>query len=193
MWRVNKDSGPVILACRHREVLISFVALMVSGCCSDPDHLHISMLDSMEVLEYGKTHVNGVTDRTDMPIRYKLEREHYSLYSIIHQRSIPAQAIFYVEGKDLIDANIRGYDTSGCGGFRPVSIIKYREGPYPEGSIGITMHNFPGEPCQNDLFSSGAEYKFIFTIHNGLGDVVAEEEISYTLAAHGIYHECDGL
>ena len=123
MWRVNKGSGPMILVCRHREVLITCVALIVGGCCSDREHLHISMLDSMEVLEYGKTYVNGVTDRTDMPIRYKLEREHYSLYSIIHQRSIPAQAIFYVEGKDLIDANIRGHDTSGHRGSNPQAAV----------------------------------------------------------------------
>lgn len=52
------------------------------GCTHEIDYEYISLTGEIEVAEYGAPAVTGIFDHSEMPIRYRLERDNY----IIHAR-----------------------------------------------------------------------------------------------------------
>ena len=172
-------------------VIIS--SLFVFGCYYDYDYEYISLAQSMEILEYGKTELGNVRDHHDMPIKYELERDQYILYAAVDKKSIPPAIIFTVEGNTLKDAAIEGAPIKCVASFDAIRPYEVQDGGYPEGGIRFTWKPTKYGLCQNETVPIGENRKMVVSVYDGISGFVAREELRFEIVINGIYRENDSL
>ena len=165
----------------------------MSGCWRDFEYEYMSLSEDMEILEYGKTVVPDVRDHVDMPIRYKLERDQYTLFANVDKTSVSPAILFSIEGKSLIDAAIEGSTPSTCiGGFINVLPAEVERRGYPANSIRFLWQPSLSISCRDRSVSEGPDNRLVIAIYNGLGTLIAEEEIAFKILTNGIHREYEG-
>lgn len=167
--------------------------LLTAGCYNDFDYEYVSLAASMEILEYGQTDLDNVRNHTDIPIRYQLEREQYTLFASVDKLSIPPAVIFTIEGKSLIDANIKGESLKCIAVFQPIRPSEARRHGYPEDGIRFSWkpNNIP--PCDNVKLPMGDDRKVVISVYGGTGYLVAEEEILFEIRTSGTRREINSI
>jgi len=171
--------------------LVFVLPALVTACWSDYGYEYISLTKSMEVLDYGNTELTNVRAHSSMPIRYMLERDQYTLYGSVDRLSILPAALFSIEGKTLFDAKIRGDNIHCFGFFEEVAPVQIDHYGYREGSIRFTWNPVGDRICANEIAPVGEGRKIVISIMNGVGKIVAEEEILFDIVTNGIYREFD--
>jgi len=169
------------------------VALLIFGCYSDFDYEYMSLAQSMEITEYGQTELHGVRDDTDMPIRYVLERDEYVLYAVVDTKSISPSAIFNIEGKSLIDANIKGESIRCIAFFHSVNAAEVSRREYPEDGIRFSWKPNKIPPCDSVETPTGSDRKVVISVYDGTGRFVTKEEILFEIKANGIRRENNSI
>ena len=76
-----------------------FLLLGLSGCSYEIDYEYISLIDSMEVIESGQPDVSGIHDHSNMPLRYRLERDTYVIHPVFDEGANRPTIVFSVESK----------------------------------------------------------------------------------------------
>lgn len=168
--------------------------LLVSGCYYDYDYEYVSLEESMEVVEYGKTELRNVRDHTEIPIRYKLERDQYILYGAVDKKSIPPAVVFTVEGKTLTNASIEGAYIKCIAYFNAIRPSEVRHSGYPEGGIRFSWKpDLQYPPCQGETMPIGKDRKAVISIFDDSIGFISKEELQFDIKTNGIYRENDSL
>ena len=82
-------------------VIVTAIFLLVglSGCSYEIDYEYISLTDSMEVVKTGQPDVSGIHDHSEMPLRYRLERDTYVIHAALDESANRPTIVFSVESK----------------------------------------------------------------------------------------------
>ena len=180
------------LTINFQKLLLSCIAVSVGGCWSDFEYEYISLEDSMEVLDYGKTELSNIRAHVDMPVLYALEREKYILYGEVDKRSIPPAIIFSIENKTLIDPYIKGATLTKCfGGFQSIRQMESKRYGYPELGIRYIWQQNAAIFCPNEIVREPGAV--LVDVYSSDGTLVVTEEIRYTIKINGIHREYDGI
>ncbi len=173
--------------------VLTISAFFVFGCYYDYDYEYISLVDSMDILEYGKTELRNVREHDDMPIKYKLERDRYILFASVDKKSIPPAVIFTLESKSLIDANIEGTTIRCFGFFHDIRPSEVRNSGYPEGGIRFSWQPTSYGPCEKEVMPVGENRKVVVSVYDKVSGLVAKEELRFDILSNGIYRESDSI
>ena len=195
MHQLVRSKMDLSLKMSHRNLnfVVLSASLVVAGCYHDFDYEYISLADSMEILEYGRTELRNVRDHVDMPVHYKLERDGYSIYALIDTRSHRPTVIFSVEGKSLIDARINGTGIYCYLFINEIRPYEYERYGYPAGSLRFAWDDRASPECERYAIPAENDRIVNISIFNGSGDKVAEEEILFDIVTNGIHREYDSL
>ena len=178
----------------HRRIaFVSCVAAILNGCWRDFDYEYISLSGKMEIIEYGRSSAPDLRHHTDMPVRWKLTRDQYDLFAEVDRTAIAPSMLFSIEGKSLIDATIKGTTPSPCiGGFIDIIPSEVERRGYPEGGLRYLWQPSSSTRCRDAVAANGSENRLVIEIYNGVGTLIAEEEILFVVKTNGIHREYDG-
>lgn len=151
----------------------------------------------MDAVAYGQSSVGSLMFHEDMPIRYRLERNHYSLVASIDIDSIRPGVVFSIESDTHIGLRIQGEYSSMCfGGFDPLRAAARGSESDQLYFIWARAADYPlsvDSQCSRALAPNESAYTVTITIVDFSGAVIGLEEIPFAIKKNGIHFEFDGV
>lgn len=180
---------------RHLQSVLLMTSLFgVSSCYHDFDYQYMSLTKSMEVIEYGEPELFGMREYSEMPIRYKLERDVYTIYALVDTKYSLPTIIFSVESKTANGVNI---DIDGIHCFLfldPIRPLEYERHGYAPGSSRLRWDENSGYPCDRVKAPSSEERIIKVSVFDDGGrGKIAEEEIQFEIKTNGFRRLYDSI
>jgi hypothetical protein len=144
----------------------------------------------MVVDKYGQTERTSVNFDKDMPIRYKLERDNYSLIAETDLDAIRPGLIFYIGGETQDAVRIHGEFASTCfGNFSPMLNTVINKDP---NRLYFTWMRNRDRKCIDTPEPDEVARILVISMLDVSGAVIGVEEIPFTIIKNGIHIEYYG-
>lgn len=168
--------------------LIAFLAISFGGCVpNEYPYKYISLegISDLEVLTKGRSNLKGLKNHDEMPIKYEMKRDGYTLIFEVDKSSYWPSMIISVKPQENSILTIRGESLGKCGAFRSQNTTDSEN----------TIRYVWAPPFKKNCSSDDAlndNHTFKVRVFRG-EDLLGDELINYQLKANGTYTEYDGL
>lgn len=149
----------------------------------------------MKIIDYGYSQVGGFSGDEKLPISYSLERNKYSIAAFVDLEATQPTVVFEVDGKMMLDAELRGEVVSGCdGAIRPI-VDGRRDFVAEFGQrLEFTLASYaPDHECRSLLADPEYDVELVLTITNGAGTTIGVETIRMNVVTSGTVRAFDAL
>jgi hypothetical protein len=181
-------------------LVVSFLVLSVVLLgCGKEDYEYISLVEEMAVVKYGRAEGNfgnlvSLRGHSDMPIRYQLNRDDYTLYADIDRWSNRPAVIFSVDSFRDPKARLIGTQIVCFASFRelyPFEVDKYGNPPgaaiFSWGPVGDVSS------CSQVTMPDPENYWLEVSIVGQDEKIIAIERLDFEIKSNGWYWWADSL
>jgi len=164
-----------------------FLLVGLSGCSYEIDYEYISLTNSMEVVGTGQPDVSGIHDQSEMPLRYRLERDTYVIHAVLDESANRPTIVFGVESKQNGNLGIRA-EPIFCymqADFILTPKVDYKEFPVDGVKLQWSLGRLPPY-CDNRAPLSEDEKVIRLSVYDvSTGGQIADENIRFSVEKNG--------
>lgn len=177
----------------HNTGYILLIFVFAAGCARDYEYQYMSLIKSMDVLEYGPPEAMNIREHSDMPISYVRESNNYVLFAAIDTRANNPTVIF--SGVDLAGNSIR-IDATGVYCFLFDFEIRQEEIDYldyPANGVRLKWDDRASPECEGVNVPTEEERRITITVFDDADRTIGKEEIYFDIVTNGIRSEVDSI
>lgn len=181
---------------RPRQKAGSIVALVLGAAllpgCTVDSQPYYTVTSGMAPADRGEFEVHSLYFADEVPLRYVLETERYSLIAEIDPELLNPSLLFSVLSKTLPNAVISGESPSHCFGQFMSPMYKYPNLKDARHIVHFYGIHIPSPDCRNDAYVGNGQATVIVTVASDDGTVAGVHEITVGLESTGIRVNFDG-
>lgn len=173
--------------------ILLLTIVVVAGCYHDYDYQYISLIRSMDVLDYGPPEIINIREHSDMPISYVREGNRYTLFATIDSNANKPTVIF--SGVGVNGENI-SIEAAGIYCYLFIFEIRSKEFElfdYPAGGVRLNWDDRASPECETVSAPTEDERKITITVFDDDGRAIGEEEIYFDIVKNGIKREYESI
>lgn len=160
------------------------------------DYIYISINeDVMEIVKRGEQSHLGeeLCCHTSIPLRYRLEREHYEISAALPEGVYDPAIVFEVQSKEESKVYLEYTWHYPCFGTFLASNEPYRLPDPQSASIKFRWRESTLRSCATAEEPQDSQKVFLLEIVDAAGATLGEERIPFSLERNGYYVEADSL
>ena len=185
-----------MLILTNRNCFLFGVLMMpiVQGCVpylSTYRYISLEEVEGISVVEKGRADISQIYSHTEMPLKYELDRELYTLYFTMKQRYATSVRIIAKKNDAPISIEEK-YISGSCGGFRDEYLKE--NASLEESKTKFYMWGSRGRECIHDRYSPNKEHSYIvFDVIDENGKKIGSEKIPFKFIVNGKYISYDAI
>ena len=167
-------------------------AAFLPGCTVDSQPYY-TIASGMEPGERGEFEVHSLYFAGEVPLRYALETERYTLVAEIDPELLNPSLLFSVLSKTLPNPVISGESPSHCFGQFMSPMYRYPDLKDARHIVQFYGVHIPSPDCRNDPYVGNGQATVSVTVASDDGVVAGVHEITVGLESTGIRINSDSL
>ena len=166
--------------------------LCVTACYPVVDYEYLSLSESMEVVEYGRTNARDVSNDAEMPIKYRLDRDDYTLFASVDKELHSPAVIIEIESENIPGIAITGTYIRCAGLVQKINQAEVERYGYSANGFRFIWAPSKTGPCVNSIVLPREDRKIEVSIYDSDLQLVAVEKIMFEVKKNGDYRNMTG-
>ena len=175
-------------------ITFSIVCSLCAGCVPqsyDYEYISLDQIDGIEILEYGRPEFDQIRSDKDMPTKYRLNREGYTVILDLDTRSTHPAVFVSAESMLGSPLNIEPAYGSDCGSFYDLPTSK------PQGLETASRYEwapaYHPECMDIPVKELSSQQVIAFNVFNDSDTKLGEETLGFQLKTNGHFTQIDAL